>query len=403
MDAAHAAPHTDVPTRKVPLHLAPRPRAPNVNRVLVTAYKLVGFGVLTAILLGLLSYFGVNLFYLVDRHWILPAIISPSDERVLHLNEQEAEQASLRQKLLVERYDLQAKLKDANRVIEVEGQFQGRFSGAVQGDVQARRAELHRLQDLFTDYAATKAEILTSNKAYSGLSRERNQELLDAHLEAQDNYVNNNFQLSQIAHGNLSLAENEANLFARTSELEHEIVAMEGTRRAHGGPALSYESLRMAQEFEHSTLEEARARDQREALQQSIQAIDISIGNYDRMLKEIRESPYLKAVERNLNVAFMPYENAGGRDHRHRPLRLPLRPRRLPPRRQAGRAAGRRGPHQAPPAQSELLRGVMVELELTDSAWARPQGPLRRQATALLLGLGLDEDANEPMRRLCCC
>jgi len=372
MDAAHATSSSE--HRKVePLHLAPRPRASHLNRLLVSAYKIFGFGVLTAILLGLIGYFGVNLFYLFDRHWILPAIISPTDERVLHLDEQEAEQAALRQKLLIERYDLAARLKDANRVIEVETEFQERFAPAVQGDIQARRTELKRLQDLFTDYATTKAEILRSNEAYSGLSRQRNQELLEAHLVERDNFVNNNFQLSQIAHGNLSLAENEANLFARTSELEHEISAMEATnRRGRGGRSLSYESLRMEQEFSHSVIEAAKARDQTESLQQSLQAVDESIDTYDRMLRQIRDSPYLKAVERHLSVAFMPYDNASnmtkGTDlyacrfglvgcHWVGKLGEPL----------DGEVSTKH------PLHNQILRGVMVELDLVDPAWARPQ------------------------------
>jgi hypothetical protein len=367
--AAHASSN---PEPRQPLHLAPRPRRPHLSRLLVSAYKAFGFGVLTAILVGLVGYFGVNLFYLFDHHWILPAIISPTDERVLHLDEQEAEQASLRQKLLIERYDLAARLKDASRIIEVENQFQERFAPAVRGDIQARRTELRRLQDLFTDYANTKEEILRSNEAYSGLSRQRNKELLDAHLVERDNYVNNNFQLSQIAHSNLSLAENEANLFARTSELEHEINAMEATNRSGHGRSLSYDSLRMEQELGHSAIEAAKARDQSEALQQSLAAIDESIETYDRMLRQIRESPYLKAVERHLSVAFMPYDNAAntakGTDlyacrygligcHKVGKLGDPL----------DGEVSTKH------PLRNQILRGLMVELDLTDPAWARQQ------------------------------
>jgi hypothetical protein len=373
VDAAQLTAASSPEPRKVPLQLAPRPRAPNLNRLLVSAYKIFGFGVLTAILLGLVGYFSVNLFYLFDRRWALPAIISPTDERVLHLDEQEAEQESLRQKLLIERYDLEARLKDANRVIEVETAFQDRFSPAVLGDVQTRRAELRGLRSLFADYANTKSEIVRSNQAYSGLSRQRNQELLDAHLLEKDNYINTNFQLSEIAHSNLSLAENEANLLARTSELQHEISAMEATGK-HGQPArsMSYETLRMEQELSHSKIEAARARDQTGSLRQSIQAIDESIETYDRMLRQIRESPYLKAVERNLNVAFMPYENASnmakGTDlfacrfgligcHLVGKLGEPL----------DGEVSTKH------PLHNQILRGVMVELDLVDPAGARPQ------------------------------
>jgi hypothetical protein len=350
------------------------PRAPkwmNLNRILVSVYKVMGFGVLTVILVGLIGYFGVNLFYLVDHHWILPTIISPTDDRVLQLSEQLAEQEALRQKLVIERFDLRAKLEDSSRIIAVENGFQERFGSAVQEDVRARRSELRGLRDLFSDYAATRQEILKSNQAFSGLSRQRSEELMGAHLVERDNYLTTNYELSQIAHSNLALAEKEVTLVSRTKELEHEIQAMEGTNHNTrvGGP-LSYDALRMDQEFNHSMLEEARARDQRDALQQSLAAIDETIERYDHMLNGIRESPYLKAIERHLSIAFVPYDNLPGLTSgvnlyacrmgllwcsKVGTLGQPL----------DGEVTGKH------PLHSRLLRGVMADLDLKDSSWAR--------------------------------
>ena len=373
MDALHTIDSLpgDVAPPLQPLPLTRRPKAINLNSLLVTAYKFVGFGLLSVILLGLISYFGVNLFYLFDHHWILPAIISPTDERVLQLSEQVAQQEALRQKLVIERYDLRVKLEDANRIVEVEGRFQDRFASAVQGDVATRRTELQHLRDLFANYAGAKDEILRSNQAYSGLSRERSEEMMQAHLLEKDKYVATNYELSQIAHSNLTMAENEANLITKTTELEHEINAMEGAKRhGNGVRALSYDSLRMEQEFNHSVLDQAKARDERDALQHSLQAIDESIETYDRTLKAIRESPYLNAAEHHLSVAFMPYENmpsVGGGAELYA-CRFGLF---------GCTAVGRLG---APldgevstkhPLHNQLLRGVMVELDLNNTDWAR--------------------------------
>jgi len=292
---------------------------------------------------------------------------------VLQLSEQLAEQQALREKLVIERYDLRAKLEDATRIIDVENGFQERFGNAVQEDVRARRSELRGLRDLYSDYAQTREEIQKSNQAYSGLSRARSEELMGAHLVERENYLTTNYELSQIAHSNLALAEKEVTLVARTKELEHEIHAMEAANNHHthvAGGALSYDALRMDQEFNHSVLEEARARDQRDALQQSLKAIDESIERYDHMLAGIRESPYLKAVEGHLNIGFLPYDNlsrikSGVNLYACRlgllwctkvgTVGQPL----------DGEVTAKHPLHQ------RLLRGVMANLDLKDASWAR--------------------------------
>jgi len=56
------------PEPRMRLLVAHAPKWMNLNRMLVSVYKMLGFGVLTVILVGLVGYFGVNLFYLVDSH-----------------------------------------------------------------------------------------------------------------------------------------------------------------------------------------------------------------------------------------------------------------------------------------------------------------------------------------------
>ena len=70
-----------------------------LNKWVVSIYKLVGFAVLTLIVLALVMYLGSTLFYWYSTSWIMPTVIAPTDERVLQLSSTLAVQASARDKL----------------------------------------------------------------------------------------------------------------------------------------------------------------------------------------------------------------------------------------------------------------------------------------------------------------
>src|SRR5438132_13341983 len=86
--------------------------AARLNTVAVNAYKAVGLVVLGAILAGLLSYLTMQGFFVFSRRWIAPTILSPTDERVLRLSVQLAEQSANRDRLLGERREPQTRLRE---------------------------------------------------------------------------------------------------------------------------------------------------------------------------------------------------------------------------------------------------------------------------------------------------
>src|SRR5690242_3148918 len=141
-----------------------------LNKIAVGIYKLLGFGLLALILVGLLSYLSVQGFFLVNHRWLAPTIVSPTDERILQLNTRIAEQAAARDRLIADRNDLKARLDDAERTVVAQTAFQAHFEAALQGDREARWREVSRLMSLSRDYDAAGAEIAESNKAYSGLA-----------------------------------------------------------------------------------------------------------------------------------------------------------------------------------------------------------------------------------------
>jgi hypothetical protein len=290
----------------------PRRRTMALNKLIVSAYKMIGFVILTAILLGLVSYLGLNLFYFFNKSWVAPTIISPTDERVLQLNSQLAQQESLRDKLRAERIGLIASLHDNDRIVAVQRQFQASYSRAVQADRRDRAAELAKLHSLSHAYTQAKSEIERSNQAYSQLSRQRDEQLAAANLMEKEALINGNYQLAQIAHSNLTLEEKEVELDTKTTSLMREEQALGAALAERDGAELSYDALRIRQEYQRSVLEAERARETHYAIMRSIAALDDSIARYDRILNTIQTSPYLKAIDRNVTVAFVPYGNLPG-------------------------------------------------------------------------------------------
>jgi hypothetical protein len=228
---------------------------------------------------------------------------------VLGLRARLAEQSSQRDKLAAERALTAASLADVERVIAMDERFGLEFRRAVSADVADRQLQLRKLKALASDYVDAKREIGSSNRAYSGMSRQRNEQLKRAGMLDQEGYLTGNYQLSQIAHANLTLAEKAVELDSRTLTLMREAAALTATLGDGGGGALSYDALRVRQEYERSALELAKANDTRRALVESLAAIDRSIARYDAIIEAIRAAPLLVAADGKVTVALVPYEN----------------------------------------------------------------------------------------------
>jgi hypothetical protein len=136
------------------------------------------------------------------------------------------------------------------------------------------------------------------------MSRKRIAAEYDARLINREAAVSGAFHLSQIAQGNLSLAEKEVALRSRTAELTRDTEALAAalSKQPSTTGKRSFEVLKFLQDFKRSQVELAKATDSRTVLAQSL-------ARYEQMVKTIADSPYLRAVERKATIAFVPYEN----------------------------------------------------------------------------------------------
>ena len=266
------------------------------TRFLVSAYRALGFVVLTVIVAVLVGYLATSVFYFVSTRWIQPVSVSPNDERVLGPQAQVTEQQNVRDRIV-------ADLNHADRTIALHQTFQAEFARAIRADLEGRRGALASARKLADSYAAARGRIQRSNRAFASSSSRRMAQEYAAGLIDRGDMLAGKYQLAQISGATLSLSERQAEYSERAAALEAEAQALEAILSRKGGDgALSYQVLKVKQEYEMSRLETAKAVENREVLK-------ASLIRQDKVIAGLRQSPYLRAIEDAADVAFVPYSN----------------------------------------------------------------------------------------------
>jgi hypothetical protein len=345
-----------------------------MNAAIVAAYKVVGFGVLLAILAGLGAYLLVQGFFLVSEAWVAPMVVSPSDQRVLQLAAKLAEEAVVRDRVAAERRDLAVRLGETERIIAAERRFQERFRTALRSERRARAAELALLEQLRPEHDRAREEIEGSNRAYAGLARVRGEALRSASLLDQEAWLSLNHQLAEMSRTNLTVTRERAQLDERIGTVRREVGGLAAAEalalQRPDLPPTSPRVLDLEQDIVRSRLSLARAEAQKKALEESLAAANEGLQRLEELVESIRASPFLRAARDEMMVGFVPYENADAAAE-HTPLyRCALG---FVVCRKVGavRATLPGETTMRHPVRNRDLRGLLVEIALDDTRWAR--------------------------------
>lgn len=294
-----AAPMVAQPNKKWSeyLKLGLGPPKINTQKLIVNAYRLLGFAILTIIVIVLVGYIASQAFYFMSSSWVMPMAVTPTDEKVVSLQAQLAEQQNTRDRIADE-------LQQAERAILAQQTFQAEFAKAIRSDLEGRKLALGRIRNLASAASRTRANIKNQNAAYANASRQRMAKEYAAGLIDRTAMLSGKYQIAQITSSNLTLAERQAEFETRAAELEAQtrsldaILANAGT----GSPALSYEVLRIKQEYEASRLDLAKAMESRNSLK-------TALARQEKIVTALDQSAYLRALRDKASVAFVPYSN----------------------------------------------------------------------------------------------
>jgi hypothetical protein len=340
------------------LGLAPRPITKKAQKLVVSTYRLLGFSILTLIVVVLLGYIGTTAFYFLNHSWVTPVALSANDEKVVALQGQLATQENERERLVHE-------LTQSERAIRAEQSFQLQFANAIKHDLQGRRAALARVEQLSHAAASTRAEIRATNGDYSQSTVNKMGDDYQAGLIDRQDMLAGKYQLAQISSANLSLAERQADFDQRAAELAAQTQSLDSLLAQKGGGALSYDVLKIARDYETSKLALARETDNRTRLATSIE-------RQDTIINGIKQSAYLRAVANGAHVAMVPYDNLGNVEPGARLYACKLS---MIVCRKVGEVIEVL-PGEVTvkhPTREAMLRGRMIEMKLTDAGAAQDE------------------------------
>ncbi len=340
--------------------LAPKPSraSKGAAKLVVSGYRLMGISILTLIVFVLVGYVGTTVFYFFNRTWAVPAIVSPSDDKVVAAHNELATAQNLRDHFA-------ADLHDAERAIAVEQQFQAEFTQAVEDDLAGRKEALGRVRALAGAAAGTRSHIHSTTAAYAKTFAARTQAEFDSGLIDRNTMMNGTYQLAQMSSSNLSLAEKQVELEGQANDLARQTRALDALLAKQQGTGMSYDVLKIKRDFEASRLALAKAIEQRDAL-------TASLARQEEVLKGLHQSAYLRAIDDHATVALVPYGNLDNAKpgqalyackvamvwcHEVGTVALVL-PGEVP----------MRHPHS-----DTMMRGQMVELRMTDPAGAQDE------------------------------
>jgi hypothetical protein len=267
----------------------------SAQKLVVSSYRLLGFAILTIIVVVLVGYIATTAFYYMSSSWAAPVAISASDEKVVALKAQLAEQQNGHDRLVAE-------LDDTDRAIAAEQDFQSEFARAIQSDLKGRQAALERVRQLASKAQSTRVQIRDAGAQYAKDHAATISKELDAGLIDRSAALSGKYQVAQIQASNLSLAERQAEFEQRAAQLANETRALDAILGGKTDVALSYDVLKIKRDYDTSKLALARTTQQRKLLQQSLV-------RQREILKNLQESALLRVIADKATVAQVPYEN----------------------------------------------------------------------------------------------
>jgi hypothetical protein len=111
---------------------------------IIRLYKVAGLIVLTAIMIGLISFLVVNIFYFFDHTWVRPVVLSPTHQKVVEASTQLADSRLRASQLDAEKLEAEASLAEIERSVAVDDKFLAEVGTSVDAPKTPEQWLVHR-------------------------------------------------------------------------------------------------------------------------------------------------------------------------------------------------------------------------------------------------------------------
>jgi hypothetical protein len=272
---------------------------PFLNDFFVRAYKLAGFVVLAAVLVGMFSYLSVSACYLLSRSWALPSTLTPASDKVMQakmaLINQEAELGKIRSDIIAQ----QKLLEHYEYSIAQHKQFQLAFLEATEKRASQARQSIGSTKRMLQQYA-----LLGKDNDESQQSEQILQDQLQRQIITKDEFLRLKSTITNHRYNGLSALERSRQLADRLDEL-NEAARLE---QQHQFPK-SIEALLLHKPYLDSKIESSLLQSQMEPIRNNLLGKQQIEAQHEQALRNLKESPIGRASSQPVHVAFVPYGN----------------------------------------------------------------------------------------------
>lgn len=343
----------------------------STNRAVIHLYKLVGFVVLMAILVGLISFFSVHLFYLFDHTWLSPIILGPRHEKVVEISAQIAGQTYQRDRMVAERQEIEDEAHQTKALLALQTELVERYERVVEAGRRNAEQDARGLRRLRGRFRRKQKLLAADRGRFRDHAKSRLAQRSEAGLATGEEVVAAEHQLSELAASELQLEQERLRLASEARALEARLAGV------------SPDGVELERQLAVARIEAEGLKRRLARTDGRLETLDKAVGRYDRLLADLEGSPYLRASQGQVTVAFVPYENLDAMEPGETVYGCLLH---LIFCREVGKVvAVVDGEVTARhPLTQQNLRGQMVEVTLKDGSWAE-ESALFAGARPLLL------------------
>lgn len=276
-------------------------KVPNLNKFYLSLYKTLGFFVLMAMVSGIVIYAFMLFFYTVNRSWIAPLELSPSQEKVLSYQPQIVNLEANYSKQLIEKSTAE------DSIVALETQIK-ELDLLIQKSKPATQSELVQLtstsSELGAAIAAKQHDLKNSSQTVSNIKAllANVDAELKANLITADVAASRKIMLQQAVS---SISDSQAQLVGLKDTYSRQKMAISTFK----GGSSSLSTIESEKQINDLVALKTQLVVQLNAAKSTAASMKITADESLRVLNVAKLSPYYKALKETVPVAFVAYDN----------------------------------------------------------------------------------------------